>query len=93
MCRQFLQNGSVLSNPKDRESPVGPSTRLLHAGYDPSDYHGFVNPPTVRASTVLFPDADSMRRRDQKYLYGLRGTPTIEALERALDDLEGSHGT
>ncbi|MBB3998305.1 cystathionine beta-lyase [Aureimonas pseudogalii] len=34
-----------------------------------------------------------MRRRDQKYLYGLRGTPTIEALEHALDDLEGSHGT
>ncbi|MFC0192116.1 cystathionine beta-lyase [Aureimonas pseudogalii] len=93
MCRQFLQNGPVLSNPKDLESPMGSSTRLLHAGYAPSDYHGFVNPPTVRASTVLFPDAESMRRRDQKYLYGLRGTPTIEALEHALDDLEGSHGT
>ncbi len=34
-----------------------------------------------------------MRRRAQKYTYGLRGTPTLGALEEAIDELEGSHGT
>lgn len=34
-----------------------------------------------------------MRRRDHSYLYGLRGTPTTDALEGALNDLEGAAGT
>ncbi|WP_062203071.1 cystathionine beta-lyase [Aureimonas sp. AU12] len=82
-----------MSNPSKLGPHAGPSTRLLHTGYDPSEFFGFVNPPSVHASTVLFPDTATMRRRDQKYIYGLRGTPTTDALERALDDLEGSHGT
>ena len=35
----------------------GINTRLAHSGNDPHDYFGFVNPPVVHASTVLFPDA------------------------------------
>ena len=54
----------------------GVNTRLAHSGYEPRDFHGFVNPPVVHASTVLFPDAGTMERRDQKYTYGTRGTPT-----------------
>ncbi|WP_182084826.1 cystathionine beta-lyase [Aureimonas sp. ME7] len=69
------------------------STRQLRAGHDPSNAHGFVNPPTVRGSTVLFPDTATMRRRGQPFTYGLRGTPTLRALEAAIDELEGSHGT
>ena len=68
----------------------GINTRLAHAGYDPFDYHGFVNPPVVRASTVLFPDAATMEGRSQKYGYGTHGTTTTDALCAAIDELEGS---
>ncbi|WP_416355168.1 cystathionine beta-lyase [Aureimonas phyllosphaerae] len=65
----------------------------MRVGHDPETTQGFVNPPIVRGSTVLFPDTSTMRRRAQKYTYGLRGTPTLDALEAAIDELEGSHGT
>ncbi len=42
---------------------------------------------------MLFPDTATMRRRGQPFTYGLRGTPTLRALEAAIDELEGSHGT
>jgi len=71
----------------------GLNTRLTHSGNDPFDYHGFVNPPVVHASTVLFPDAETLATRNQKYTYGTRGTPTSDALAQAIDELEGSAGT
>jgi len=74
-------------------SDWGINTRLAHGGYNPRDYHGFVNPPVVHASTVLFPDARTMDRRAQKYTYGTRGTPTTDALAEAINELEGSAGT
>ncbi|MFT2215191.1 cystathionine beta-lyase [Rhizobium giardinii] len=72
---------------------AGANTRLAHIGNDPSDYYGFVNPPVVHASTVLFPNAKTMETRAQKYTYGTRGTPTTDALCEAIDELEGSAGT
>lgn len=72
---------------------AGPNTLLAHVGNDPMDYHGFVNPPVVHASTVLFPNAATMESRAQKYTYGTRGTPTTDALCEAIDALEGSAGT
>ncbi len=74
-------------------SSKGIHTRLAHSGNDPREYHGFVNPPVVHASTVLFPDAATMATRNQKYTYGTRGTPTTDALASAIDALEGSAGT
>jgi len=71
----------------------GDNTRLAHLGHDPRDFHGFVNPPVVHASTVLFPDAATMANRAQRYTYGTRGTPTTDALADAIDGLEGSEGT
>ncbi|MCT7375885.1 cystathionine beta-lyase [Chelativorans salis] len=71
----------------------GINTRLAHMGNDPGDFFGFVNPPVVHASTVLFPDAATMASRKQKYTYGTRGTPTTDALAKAMDELEGSAGT
>lgn len=71
----------------------GINTRLAHSGHDPRSFHGFVNPPVVHASTVLFPDAATMVSRDQKYVYGTYGTPTTDALNSAIDALEGSEGT
>ncbi|MFZ2103627.1 MAG: cystathionine beta-lyase [Oricola sp.] len=72
---------------------MGINTQLAHAGHDPREFHGFVNPPVVHASTVLFPDALTMKTRNQKYTYGTRGTPTSDALCSAIDSLEGSAGT
>ena len=71
----------------------GINTRLAHQGYDPRSFFGFVNPPIARGSTILFPDAGTMERRDQPYTYGTRGTPTHTALENAINALEGSAGT
>ena len=73
----------------------GINTRLAHSGNDPHGYYGFVNPPVVHASTVLFSEARLMasrRQRSQEYVYGMR-TPTTEALTSAIDELEGSAGT
>ncbi len=72
---------------------IGINTQLTHGGYEPSDYFGFVNPPVVHASTVLFPDAATMSSRGQKYTYGTHATPTTDALTQAVNELEGSAGT
>ncbi|MBN9136098.1 MAG: PLP-dependent transferase, partial [Phyllobacterium sp.] len=69
---------------------IGTNTQLGHAGYDPLSFHGFVNPPIVRASTVLFPDAETLASENQKYTYATHGTPTTDALCAALTELEGA---
>src|SRR5262245_12634533 len=69
--------------------PLRPATRLVTGGRDPATNQGFVNPPVQHASTVLFPTADDFIHRRGRYVYGRRGTPTSEALETALRDLEG----
>jgi cystathionine beta-lyase len=61
------------------------------AGRDPESYHGFVNPPLDHASTVLYPSAEDFVAGRARYHYGRRGTPTTEALENALRDLEGQN--
>ena len=71
----------------------GVNTRLAHSGNDPHAFFGFVNPPVVHGSTVLFPDSATMESRNQPYTYGTRSTPTSDALGRAIDELEGSAGT
>lgn len=71
----------------------GINTRLVHSGNDPHDFFGFINPPLVRGSTVLFPDVETMATHDQPYTYGTRGTPTTKALCEAINALEGSFGT
>ncbi|NVK34579.1 MAG: cystathionine beta-lyase [Rhodobacteraceae bacterium] len=68
-------------------------TQLTQIGRNPSDFHGFVNPPVVHASTVLFPDIETMSLGSQKYSYARRGTPTTESLENAITELEGAAGT
>jgi cystathionine beta-lyase len=69
------------------------STRIAHSGRDPFAHHGFVNPPVYRGSTVLFRNVESFEKRDQKYVYGRRGTPSSEALEQAIANLEGGSRT
>jgi cystathionine beta-lyase len=66
-----------------------PQTTLVTGGREPEAYHGFVNPPVYHASTVLYPSAEDFLAHRARYQYGRRGTPTTEALERALSELEG----
>ncbi|MEG1768875.1 MAG: cystathionine beta-lyase [Comamonas sp.] len=83
------------------ESPdLGLQTRLLHAGKAPTYAGGSaVNPPLVRASTVLFDSVAAQRamrerRGDERlFTYGARGTPTTFALEDAVTELEGGFRT
>jgi cystathionine beta-lyase len=70
-------------------APRHPDTRVVTAGRDPAAYHGFVNPPVYHASTVLYPTAEDFLAHRARYQYGRRGTPTTEALELALQELEG----
>jgi cystathionine beta-lyase len=66
-----------------------PATQVVTAGRDPAFHHGFVNPPVYHASTVLYPSAEDYVAHRARYQYGRRGTPTTEALEDALQELEG----
>jgi cystathionine beta-lyase len=66
-----------------------PDTRVVLGGRDPAANHGFVNPPVYHASTVLYPTAADLLAHRAKYQYGRRGTPTTEALEQAIRDIEG----
>src|SRR5438445_8703637 len=69
--------------------PLKAATRLVTGGRDPAANHGFVNPPVYHASTVLYPTAADLAAHRSRYQYGRRGTPTSEALENALRDIEG----
>ncbi|HEY7245055.1 MAG TPA: cystathionine beta-lyase [Xanthobacteraceae bacterium] len=70
-------------------SSLHPATRVVLGGRDTFANHGFVNPPVHHASTVLYPTAEDFLARRSRYVYGRRGTPTSEALETALRELEG----
>lgn len=67
-------------------------TRLALAGRDPSDSYGFVNPPIVRGSTVIYPNTEDFLVRKARYSYGTSGSPTIDALLAAVNTMEGGAG-
>ncbi len=87
-----MKNPANSKSDSNKTKP-GINTRLAHAGYNPKDYHGFVNPPVVHASTVLFPSTKVMLDRSAKYVYGTHGTPTSDALADVLTELENAAGT
>ncbi|KPF71899.1 cystathionine beta-lyase [Bosea sp. AAP35] len=68
-------------------------TRLVLAGRDPADSYGFVNPPIVRGSTVVYPNTADFLARRSRYTYGTQGNPTIDALVAACNTIEGGAGT
>ena len=63
--------------------PQQAATRLVTAGRVPSEQHGFVNTPIYRGSTVLYPTVEKFLKRDVRYTYGTKGTPTTNSLEVA----------
>ena len=77
-------------------------SRLLHQGRPTGSSNRAVpvNPPVMRASTLLYPDVATMREVHQRRAagerelsYGRRGTDTAFALEDVLTDMEGGHRT
>jgi cystathionine beta-lyase len=79
-------------SPEDLDR-LGTRTRLVQAGRNPAEQHGFVNAPIWRGSTVLYPTADDLWHRRGRYTYGTKGTPTTENLETAWSGLCGAAGT
>lgn len=73
----------------ERHRPCRPATLLATAGRDPFAHHGYVNTPVYHASTLLYESAEDFLAHRGRYAYGRRGTPTAEALQNALADLEG----
>ncbi|WP_083893645.1 cystathionine beta-lyase [Herbaspirillum sp. B65] len=67
-------------------------TLLTHSGRQSERYHGFVNPPVFHASTVLSQTVQELQGHAQPYVYARRGTPTSEALQTALTELEQAAG-
>lgn len=71
------------------------STELIHHSYIPPAGYEAVPIPVYKGSTVLFPDAATVRERVRAfghrdgYSYGLYGTPTTYMLEQRLCALEG----
>jgi cystathionine beta-lyase len=84
-----LDTGTLMSKKNDVAAELKPETRLVVAGRDPFAHHGYVNTPVYHASTLLYPTAEDYLAHRGRYQYGRRGTPTSEALENAIRDVEG----
>lgn len=86
-----LQRRVTIRGMKDHCTDL--STRIVHHGYVPPAGFESPQPPTYKASTVIFPSVAAMRSREWKdktgYTYGLHGTPTTFTLEERLCTLEG----
>jgi cysteine-S-conjugate beta-lyase len=80
-----------MSSPEkdERSTPLNMETALVTAGRDAKAQKGFVNPPVVHGSTVLYPTADDLRAHRGEYQYGRLGTPTTRAFQEILMALEG----
>lgn len=71
-------------------------TRLVHMARDHIGGSATaVNPPVIRASTVLYKDTSTLQsirsrreRNERVFSYGARGTPTTYALEDAINEIE-----
>jgi cysteine-S-conjugate beta-lyase len=72
-----------------RSNPLKPETALVTAGRNTEAQKGFINPPVVHGSTVLYPTAGDLHAHRGEFQYGRHGTPTTKALQQALMALEG----
>ena len=73
---------------------TGKKTRtiLTHAGSKPDEYHGAVNVPVHRMSTIVMRDyAQFEKVPNVPYSYGRAGTPTSAAFEEGIAAAEGAY--
>lgn len=73
-------------------------TTSVHSGLHPERHQGAVNPPVFHASTILSQSVEEFRRKRKDWLrehagtyYGRFGSPTIDAFQEAIADLEGGY--
>jgi cystathionine beta-lyase len=87
----FLVGGISMNSLGDggHSKPLKAETALVTAGRDTRAQKGFVNPPVVHGSTVLYPTAEDLHAHRGEFQYGRHGTPTTKALQEALMALEG----
>jgi cysteine-S-conjugate beta-lyase len=86
----LVGSGSMSFSKDDGQSPrLRPETALVTSGRDTEAQKGFVNPPVVHGSTVLYATADDLHAHRGEFQYGRHGTPTTRALQDALMALEG----
>ncbi len=74
---------------KPAHADLKPETLVTVGGRNPHAHHGYVNTPVYHASTLLYRTAEDYLGRRGRYSYGRRGTPTSEALETAIQEIEG----
>jgi cystathionine beta-lyase len=79
---------------------VHDDTKVVHSGRHPERFEGAVNPPVFHASTILAQSLEEWERKKADRArdvpgtyYGRIGTPTTQALEEAIAELEGGHRT
>ena len=72
-------------------------TTIVTTGIYPAANHGAVNAPVYHASTIIFPSLAAQEEASHDPLnhitYGRSGTPTQQALENTMSQLEGAHRT
>lgn len=75
----------------DLNTPHHADTTMTRVGRDPQKFDGAVNVPVIHASTIVFPDAESLRANEHPAgsHYGRAGTSTTRAVEDAVAALEG----
>ena len=78
---------------ENKKNLLKEETKLVVSGRRPDETYGFVNIPPFRGSTVTYPDAAACLAGKNRYTYGRKGNPTMEALESLWSELEGAVGT
>jgi cystathionine beta-lyase len=64
-------------------------TEIVHLGRAPEEYYGMVNPPVVKASSIIYNSYEEYQSVD--YKYARSATPLSEKLEEAMAKLEGGY--
>ncbi len=93
---EFAQTASW-QHPTEPRGQHGPDTLLTHSGRDPGGFHGLVNIPACRGSTILAGTLDEWEARKRPgnpmASYGRFGSPTSRAFEDAIATLEGGYAS
>ncbi len=82
---------SIISN--EEKNLLDDETRLIVSGHNTKEMLGFVNIPPFRGSTVVYANAADCLAHRNRYTYGRRGNPTMDALNEVWSELEGAAGS
>lgn len=70
------------------------ATLAIHAGFDPAEAGGALNPPVHLSSTFTTPDAETLGARfageAEGHIYSRISNPTVDVLEKRMAALEGA---